>query len=562
MGRPLAGSVHRTIDIFIRRLRPRGAAAALTACALILLSAHPAGWQAASTPRVLVLPFAVQTEAQAPGGAGTALWIREAAAVLLSEGLDHLGIGAFSRDQRIAAFDRLQLPPSGSFSRATTIRIGELVGASEVVFGDIRVGSTINVRARVIDLQSSRQLPDVTDEGPVADLFAIFERVSGRLAQTLGRRVIATPSRAASFSLDAFEQYVKGLVAATPAAQARFLEAAMTRAPHDGRILTALWSVYTEQGAHDKALAAASAVAADSPFARRARFEVGLSLIELKRFDGAFKELSALHAVRRSAAISNALGVTQLRRGVVTEATRLPAVFFERATVEEPANTDYLFNLGYARALAGDTAGALVSLREFVRRDAADGNAHLVMSAMLAGTGRTTEAGRELELARLLGTSLEAPPATLSSKVPAGLERIETDLDALPHFDTIAVPAQRDQQQTAAFHLEQARRLIGEQKDRDAALQLRRAIYLAPYEDEPHLLLGRLHQRGGRLAEAIDEFKVAIWCRETAAARVALGAAFLEAGDKELARREAERAVALAPSLAEARELLKKTGGL
>ena len=99
----------------------------------------------------------------------------------------------------------------------------------------------------------------------------------------------------------------------------------MTRAPHDGRILTALWSVYTEQGAHDKALAAASAVAADSPFARRARFDVGLSLIELKRFDGAFKELTALHTQRRSAAISNALGVAQLRRGVVTDPTRLPA---------------------------------------------------------------------------------------------------------------------------------------------------------------------------------------------------------------------------------------------
>ena len=544
---------------FPRRI---GVVATLTAGALLLLAPQPAGWQASSTPRVLVLPFAAHADAQAPGGPGTALWIREAAAVLLSEGLDQLGVGAFSRDQRIAAFDRLQLPPSGSFSRATTILIGELVGASEVVFGEINVGSTVKLRVRVIDLQSSRQLPDVSDEGALADLFALFERVSGRLAQTLGRRVIASPRRATSVSLDAFEQYVKGLVAATPAAQARFLEAAMTRAPHDGRILTALWSVYTEQGAHDKALAAASAVPADSPFARRARFDVGLSLIELKRFDGAFKELTALHAQRRSAAISNALGIAQLRRGAVTDAARLPVVFFERATVEEPANTTYLFNLGYARAMAGDAAGALVSLREFVRRDAADGDAHLVMSAVLAGTGRATEAGRELELARLLGTSLETPPGAPSAKVPAGLERVETDLEALPRFDTIAVPAQRDQLQTAAFHVEQARRLIAEQKDREAAAQLRRAIYLAPYEDEPHLWLGRLHQRGGRLGEAIDEFKVAIWCRETAAARVALGAAYLDAGDKELARREAERAVALAPSLAEARELLKKTGGL
>jgi len=50
---------------------------------------------------------------------------------------------------------------------------------------------------------------------------------------------------------------------------------------------------------------------------------------------------------------------------------------------------------------------------------------------------------------------------------------------------------------------------------------LRRAIYLVPYQDEPHLLLARLYQRGGRLTAAIEEFKVAIWCRETPAARVA-----------------------------------------
>ena len=70
-------------------------------------------------------------------------------------------------------------------------------------------------------------------------------------------------------------------------------------------------------------------------------------------------------------------------------------------------------------------------------------------------------------------------------------------------------------------------------RDREAIDELRRAIYLAPYEDEPHLLLGRLYQRGGRLSDAIDEFKVAIWCRETAAARLALGLALLDTGERD-----------------------------
>ena len=170
-----------------------------------------AGWQAPSTPRVLVLPFAVHADA-------TGAWRRRDGA------LDPRGRGGpAERGLRISSGSGHSRAINGSprsigcscrrqrsFSRATTILIGELVGASEVVFGEIRVGSTINLRVRVIDLQSSRQLPDVIDEGALADLFAVFERVSGRLAQTLGRRVIAAPRRAASVSLDAFEQIRQG----------------------------------------------------------------------------------------------------------------------------------------------------------------------------------------------------------------------------------------------------------------------------------------------------------------------------------------------------------------
>jgi Tfp pilus assembly protein PilF len=74
------------------------------------------------------------------------------------------------------------------------------------------------------------------------------------------------------------------------------------------------------------------------------------------------------------------------------------------------------------------------------------------------------------------------------------------------------------------------------------------------------MLLGKIYLRGGRLTEAIDEFKVAIWCRETADARVALAGALLESGDKDAAKREAERALVLDPSSAEAKAILKKIG--
>lgn len=533
----------------------------------ICVWAGAAGVAAAQSPnargtRVLILPFTASVDAKAPGGAGSALWLGEATALLLGEGLGDRGVGALPRDERLTAFDRLHLPMTSALTRATMIRVGELIGATELVFGEVKLGDRLGVRIRVIHLEPGRELPEISDEAPLSDIFVLLDRLAARLATSLGRPSAPASTPPAPLPLDAFESYVKGLVAATPQSQQRFLESAITKAPNDPRVLTALWGVYTTLGLHERALATANAVRADSPLARKARFAVALSLIELKRLDGAFKELSALYSAQPSAAISNALGVVQLRRSPPPGST--PATtYFQRAAQEARGNTDYLFNLGYAFAVAQNAASALQWLRETVRFDAADGDAHLVMSSVLASTGRNVEAQRELELARLLGTRLETLDPAPSAKIPAGLERLPDDLDlrTAPRADDVLAAAQQDQRDTAAFHLSRARELVAGGRDRDATGELRRAVYLAPYEDEPHLLLGAILVRAGRMSDAIDEFTVAIWCRDSAAARIALGNALLDTGDRDGARKQADRAIALAPTSLEARELIKRIGG-
>ena len=533
----------------------------------ICVWAGAAGVAAAQSPnapgtRVLILPLTASVDAKAPGGAGSALWLGEATALLLGEGLGDRGVGALPRDERLTAFDRLHLPMTSVLTRATMIRVGELIGATELVFGEVKLGDRLGVRIRVIHLEPGRELPEISDEAPLSDIFVLLDRLAARLATSLGRPSAPASTPPAPLPLDAFESYVKGLVAATPQSQQRFLESAITKAPNDPRVLTALWGVYTTLGLHERALATANAVRADSPLARKARFAVALSLIELKRLDGAFKELSALYSAQPSAAISNALGVVQLRRSPPPGST--PATtYFQRAAQEARGNTDYLFNLGYAFAVAQNAASALQWLRETVRFDAADGDAHLVMSSVLASTGRNVEAQRELELARLLGTRLETLDPAPSAKIPAGLERLPDDLDlrTAPRADDVLAAAQQDQRDTAAFHLSRARELVAGGRDRDATGELRRAVYLAPYEDEPHLLLGAILVRAGRMSDAIDEFTVAIWCRDSAAARIALGNALLDTGDRDGARKQADRAIALAPTSPEARELIKRIGG-
>jgi tetratricopeptide (TPR) repeat protein len=92
--------------------------------------------------------------------------------------------------------------------------------------------------------------------------------------------------------------------------------------------------------------------------------------------------------------------------------------------------------------------------------------------------------------------------------------------------------------------------------DRDAAAELNRALFVSPYHADANLLLGRVHQRSGRLAEAIGSYKIAIWSRESAAAHAALASAYLELDDVEAARTEATRALTLDPASADAKRVI------
>jgi tetratricopeptide (TPR) repeat protein len=522
------------------------------------LAAQSNSSQVAPGARPLVLPFSVTVEAAVPGGEGASFWLGEAAAILLSDELDARGVPALSRSDRVEAFGRLQLPLVSTLTRATMLRVAELVGATDLIVGEVRLGSRMTVKARVISVEAARQRQEIVEEGPGTDIFSIFERVGARLLPGTARS-----DRRTHLPINAFEPYVKGLVAPTAAAQERFLEQARQQAPANDRVLLALWEVYSSQDAHEKALAAASAVSRQAPLDRQARFATALSLIELRRYNDAFALLQTLHSESPSPVFSNAMGVVQVRRGS-TPQTGLPTYFFTRAVDEDPGNSDYLFNLGYAYARSRDVEAALYWLREEVRFAPADGEAHLVMSQVLMSAGKKVEAQREFDLAKQLGTGLEPESMVLSDTLPADLERLAGRLDVRTSVAVnaaIANPAQREQQELAAFHVGRGRRFFEQDDDRSAVGELRRAIYLVPYNDEPHLLLGRIYQRGGRLREAIDEFRIAVWCRETAIAHVRLGEALLENGDKVAARQEAQRAIALSPDSAEARALLTRIGG-
>jgi len=526
---------------------------------LAILCLAPAGAAFGQAPttklppaRFLVIPF------ENPARDARVHWLGEAAAMLLADDLNTLGSRAYTREERLDAFAELQVPPVATLSHATVIRLGQVVGATHVVIGSFRLTSgQISVRAQNIRLDNGRMDQEIVESGPLEDLFAIFGRVSRRL---YGSGAAPTPTPRPALAV--FENYIKGLISTSPKAKIGYLEAAIKLDPAFDRARLALWEVHYDEGNGQVALVTAGAVPETSPLYPRARFDVALSLIQLKRLDDAFATLRAMADRTPLATLLNNLGVIQLRRPVTPQTGRA-SFYFNQAVKQDQDDPDYYFNLGYAYWAEKDAQSAIFWLREAVRRSPADGEAHAVLAAALQATGSGAEAARERELATQL-SSLYAEWAkrpTGSEPIPRGLERLKSSLEVstLRRADNaIAATGQREQKELATFHLDRGRRFFEQGNNSEAVTELLRAVYLAPYEAQAHLLLGRIYLRTGQLPAAIDAFKIALWSQESVEGRIALAQAYLQVKDMASARQALERALVLDPSSAEAKELLSK----
>ena len=148
-------------------------------CAALLTCAARAEAQQTSAPTLretLLMPF------HNPQADRRLYWLAEGSTVLLADYFEVFGAASITREARVAAFERLQLPPVPSLSHATVIKVAQFVGASDVVIGSYEVaGTVLTVHARVIRLDTGRLMPEVTERGPLENLFSIYERVARRL---------------------------------------------------------------------------------------------------------------------------------------------------------------------------------------------------------------------------------------------------------------------------------------------------------------------------------------------------------------------------------------------
>ena len=508
------------------------------------------------TPRVLVMPF------ENVGRDGRIVWLSEAAAVLLADELNARGVDAIAREERVGALDRLQVPPDVRLTDATVFRIGQLVGASHVVVGTLRLeDDELVIDSRNIALEAGRLVRRGRARGPLTSLYEVFDSVARQVggAQTAPLNEVDRER----LPVAAFENYIKGLLAETPATAITYFNAALQASPAFSRPRLALWEVYANRGDHERALAAVLQVPGNAPHGRQARFLVGLSQLELGQYGAAYGTFRVMADADPTPNVLNNLGVVQLRRRGTSEAPSA-AEYFTQAAEADSSSADYHFNTGYAYWLVRDLPSAVYWLREAVRRNPADADAHFVLAASLEATGSVTEARRERELSQRLSSTYEEMAVDGAAMiVPTGLERVSDHVDvpgARRFESSLAVGGQRAQEDLALFYLDRGRRLFEQEIDRDALAELARALFLSPYQPDAHLLVGHIHFRAGRFSDAIDAYRISVWSADTSVGHAALALALLESGDEAEAREEAAKALALDPDSDTARAVLLRLG--
>src|SRR5688572_32853953 len=154
-------------------MRWSGRLALMAWCCVVL---SPAAAVAQAVQRQLVVPFDNVSRA------AQTYWLGEGSAVILTDDLIALGAPAITREDRLRAFERLRVPAVAALSHATVIRLGQLLGAGEVIVGSYAVkGQDIVVRARPIRIDTGRMAPEIVESGPLAEIFDVYARVARRL---------------------------------------------------------------------------------------------------------------------------------------------------------------------------------------------------------------------------------------------------------------------------------------------------------------------------------------------------------------------------------------------
>jgi tetratricopeptide (TPR) repeat protein len=504
---------------------------------LLLLSAFaPAQGQVTAGQTVLVVPF--ENQSKAPG----IEWIGDAFPELLQQRLDSPTLYILPREDRLRAYDRLGIPVDLHPSRATLYRIAEQLDVDYVVLGAYSFdGRTFTTTAQLLDMRRERLLPEMKESGPLIELIDVQTALAWNVLHTL--RPESSPSRQAYLAaappirLDAFENFIRGVIAPTAEEQIEHFRKAVSLDPTYAEASLQLGKTYYRERQYGQAVSWLARFPQNSSLALEANFYLGLAAYgegDSPRAESAFNVVAARLPL---AEVYNNLGVVTARRD-----RRTAVEYFRKAIDSDPNDPDYHFNLSVELYRTGDVAGASRQLRETLSLRPSDLDAKSLIDTIAAQASARAE----------------RMPVPASEKIP--LERIRSNYDESSfrqlalNIDAVAEQrlAKTDPVTHAQFHNDRGHELMNQGFTSEAEREYREAIALNSSNPQAHAGLAAALEAGNNENEARSEAEEALRLRQFAEPLLVLARLDLRDNRPEAAAEDVDQALRLEPSNAAA----------
>lgn len=483
-------------------------------------------------------------------------WVGESFAETLTQRLAGSGYTLVTREERLAALERLDLPATAPLTRASLLRLGEELQADWVVCGRFTVADgVLSGQAQLLDLRRLRLSDSIEERGSFAELLTLQTQLAWKILRSLDPTFPlsqqAFQQRFPALLVSAFESYVRGLLAPNRDQQRRyFLQAARLDSNYSLPAFR-LAQLYYEDQDYPTAARWFSRIAADDNLGLDARFYLALCQFYAGDFPHAVETLAPLAERLPVKQVLNNLGVFASRQGTSEAA----AGYFARALAADPNDADIYFNLGLHHLRREEWDEAARALEKCVELNPGDTEAHFLHAHALERLGRTQEAERARQQAvgdnPALGLSLE--------RRQLDLDRLQQDFSShlarprLPHGGNPTAASVRDEH--VAVHIQRGEDLLARGNLREAQGEFTAAVLLDPGSYRAHYYLGEIYQRQGRSTEAIAELKASLWSQETVRARLLLAEIYLSRSRWAEAREQIRAALVLDPGNTAARAL-------
>jgi tetratricopeptide (TPR) repeat protein/TolB-like protein len=513
----------------------------------------------------LVFPF------ESAGASPHLDWLGEGLEELTIQRLSAAGQQVYSHAGRTGELDRSGLPPTAKLSRASMLRIAQNMDADYVIFGRFTSdGQSLMVEAQILRVSPTRLLPAIRETGPLDTLMDLHERLLWRLLSAndhaYARSLEEFSKAQRPLRLDAFEHYVRGLLASEDDPRLRELREAARLEPEWPDPDFAIGDAYYARRDCDSALIWFAKVPKTHDRYVEAVFATGVCRLLMNQPDKAEEVFVSLQQALRNNLVSGAdlpeilnnLALARARQNKAPEAL----ADLRRAAELDPDEDAYPFNLGLLALATNDFAGAADYFREASEREPDKAENRALMILALEKAGKKAEADQE----RTTASETFGPDALPDVRLDARkdtllhLERVRTEMDTtalrleiVSAGDTANAAAAAD---TPAAHIRRGRQELSAGRVDAAETEFRAALAGDPGSASAHNGLAEVYRRRAKLDDSAKELQASLEIRDSAAVRTTLARIYLEQKKLDLARTELERALKLAPKYSDAKELL------